>query len=183
MIFANPAYRRFVAIFLISYGVLNYGTEAWIGICAKGGIYWPWAEAHLNYLDWIKRSLLRGVQFMVEQGWHYPTKMEPNYLIRIVDKRGVIIAMGCVGYGVYSVWIAFLIAMPQRLLYKFGWMIGGVFILWLINALRISMFLVAINENRTMPFGINHHTWFNIVAYLMILIFMYLYHLSQKKTT
>jgi exosortase/archaeosortase family protein len=180
MIFANTAYRRFVVIFLISYALLNYGTEAWIGVCAKGGLYWPWAALYLNYVDWIKHSLLHGVQFFVENIWHHPTRMEPSFLIRIVDKRGVYIAMGCVGYGVYSVWIAFLVAMPQRLLQKLLWMVGGLFVLWLINVLRISMFLVAINTNKTMPLGIDHHTWFNIVAYLMILIFMYLYHLSLK---
>ena len=83
--------------------------------------------------------------------------------------------MGCVGYGVYSFWIAFVAANSGTLGKKIGWIILGVFILWFINVIRITLFLVAINKGWPMPLGINHHTWFNIVAYAMIFILIWLY--------
>jgi hypothetical protein len=62
-------------------------------------------------------------------------------------------------------------------------MVGGVLALWAINVIRISMFLIAINNNSTMPFGIDHHTWFNIVAYGFILILMYFFNKQVNAST
>ena len=100
---------------------------------------------------------------------------EPGFLIRINGGRGVIIAMDCVGYGVYSFWIAFVAANSGTLWKKIAWIISGLFILWFINVIRITLFLVAINKGWPMPLGIDHHTWFNIAAYGMIFILIWLY--------
>jgi exosortase/archaeosortase family protein len=169
------AFRTFLIRFFGVFLFLYFGTEAWIGICAKGGIYLPWADQYFNYIDWIKKSLMYGIQWCVNNIWDYQTHFEPNYLIRINGKRGVYIAMGCVGYGVYSFWVAYIIAVPQKIINKMIWVFSGLFLLWIINVLRISMFLVAINEKKTMPLGIDHHTWFNIIAYSMILLLIYFY--------
>lgn len=94
--------------------------------------------------------------------------MEPGFLIRFNGGRGVYIAMSCVGYGVYSFWIAFVVANTGRFLKKAAWIFFGVLALWLINVIRITLFLTAINKGWPMPLGIDHHTWFNIFAYLLI---------------
>ena len=107
------------------------------------------------------------------------THTEPGFLIRINGGRGVFIAMDCVGYGVYSFWIAFVAANSGRFWKKVRWIVSGVVVLWLINVIRITLFLVAINKGWPMPLGINHHTWFNIVAYLMIFILIWLYDRSS----
>ena len=107
--------------------------------------------------------------------------MEPGFLIRINGGRGVIIAMDCVGYGVYSFWIAFVAANRGKFWKKAIWILLGVVVLWFINVIRITLFLVAINKGWPMPLGIDHHTWFNIVAYLMIFILVLLYDRSQNK--
>ena len=86
-----------------------------------------------------------------------------------------IIAMDCVGYGVYSFWIAFVAANRGKFWKKTLWILLGVIVLWFINVIRITLFLVAINKGWPMPLGIDHHTWFNIVAYLMIFILIWLY--------
>ena len=83
--------------------------------------------------------------------------------------------MDCVGYGVYSFWIAFVAANTGTLLKKAVWIISGVLILWMINVIRITLFLVAINRGWPMPLGIDHHTWFTIAAYGMIFILIWLY--------
>ena len=108
------------------------------------------------------------------------THTEPGFLIRINGGRGVIIAMDCVGYGVYSFWIAFVAANTGTVLKKTGWIISGLLILWLINVIRITLFLVAINKGWPMPLGIDHHTWFTIAAYGMIFILIWLYDRSSQ---
>jgi len=107
--------------------------------------------------------------------FNIPTHTEPGFLIRINGGRGVIIAMSCVGYGVYSFWIAFVAANNGKFWKKIRWIIVGVFALWLINVIRITLFLLAINKGWPMPFSIDHHTWFNIFAYLLIFIMIGLY--------
>ena len=97
------------------------------------------------------------------------------FSIKITGGRGIYIAMDCVGYGVYSFWIAFVAANSGGFWKKVKWIIGGLLALWTINVIRITLFLVAINKGWPMPLGIDHHTWFAIAAYLMIFLLILLY--------
>lgn len=65
---------------------------------------------------------------------------------------------------------------------KLAWIIMGLLALWLINDIRITLFLLAINRGWPMPLGIGHHTWFAIFAYLLIFILIALYDRSLKNT-
>ncbi len=107
------------------------------------------------------------------------TIKESGYMLRIRGGRGIIIAMSCVGYGVYSFWIAFVAANTGRVWKKIRWIAGGLLVLWTVNVTRITLFLLAINKGWPMPLGIDHHTWFNIAAYTMIIIFIVLYDRSS----
>ena len=95
--------------------------------------------------------------------------------MNITGGRGIYIAMDCVGYGVYSFWIAFVAANTGGFWQKVKWICSGLLALWFINVLRITLFLVAINKGWPMPLGIDHHTWFTIAAYIMIFILILLY--------
>jgi exosortase/archaeosortase family protein len=170
----DKKFLLFVAKMFGCFALLYYGTIAIIGIAAPGGLYSPFVAEYLDYVSWIKTAIMVAVGWLVGL-FGYDTVIEPDFLIRVVDKRGVIIAMSCVGYGVYSFWIAYVVANSMPLARKLIWAVGGVLLLWVINVIRISMFLIAINNNTTMPFGIDHHTWFNIVAYGFIFIMMYFF--------
>lgn len=161
---------KFLGIFCLLY----FGTLAVIGLAAPGGYYSPFIAKYLDYVSWIKMSLIHATGFILSL-FHIPTKIEPDFLIRIEGGRGVIIAMDCVGYGVYSFWIAFVIANKGTLIKKTTWIVCGVLALWLINVIRITLFLTAINKGWPMPLGINHHTWFNIFAYGLIFLMIWRY--------
>lgn len=170
----------FVITFLAVFLFLYYGTLAMIGLAAPGGYYSPFIEQYLDYVSWIKQSLLWGVGTIFHLAG-VNTQTEPGFLIRIVHQRGVYIAMDCVGYGVYSFWMAYVIANRLNWKQKLAWIIGGVFALWLINVFRIALFLRAINRHSEMPLGIDHHTWFTIIAYCAIFILMYFFNKSADK--
>ena len=150
-----------------------------IGLAAPGGYYIPFVHQYLDYVSWLKMSLIRATGFILSL-YNIPTHLEPGFLIRINGGRGVFIAMDCVGYGVYSFWIAFVVANTGTLLRKIAWTLSGLLILWLINVIRITLFLVAINRGWPMPLGIGHHTWFTIAAYGMIFILIWCYHKTSK---
>jgi len=170
----------FAIKFLGLFGLLYYGTIAWIGIAAPGGYYSPFVAQWLDYVSWIKYSLMWGIGSLMGL-FGIDTVNEPGFLIRMVGKRGVIIAMDCVGYGVYSFWIAYVVANSGRFLKKLLWVSVGLLLLWFINVLRISLFLWVINKNQQMPLGIDHHTWFNIFAYA--LIFLMIWYYDKKNAT
>ena len=85
----------------------------------------------------------------------------------------------CLGYGVMSFWIAFVVANKGTSIKKLKWLLGGLFLICLINVIRISLLLLAINFHWLTPY-FNHHTWFNIIAYLIIFILIYFYDKSFK---
>ena len=151
-----------------------------IGLAAPGSIYSPFVAKYFDYVSWIKISLIQATGFILSL-FHIQTHTEPGFSIRINGGRGVIIAMSCVGYGVYSFWIAFVVANNGRFWKKAKWIVLGVWALWFINVIRITLFLIAINKGWPMPLGIDHHTWFNIFAYLLIFFMIWLYDRSFRK--
>jgi exosortase/archaeosortase family protein len=150
-------------------------------LAAPGGYYSPFIGKYFDYVSWIKLSLMHTTGFILSL-FNIHTHTEPEYLIRINGGRGVYIAMDCVGYGVYSFWIAFVAANSGSFARKIKWIFFGVLALWFINDIRITLFLVAINKNWPMPLGLNHHTWFNIFAYLLIFIMIWWYDKTSVKS-
>ena len=130
-------------------------------------------------MSWIKLSLMQAAGLILSF-FHISTKTEPGFVLRFAGGRGVIIAMSCVGYGVYSFWVAFVAANKGKLAKKLRWIFFGVGALWLINVVRITLFLTAINKGWPMPLGIDHHTWFNIFAYLLIFFMIWMYDKAQS---
>lgn len=151
-----------------------------IGLAAPVGYYSPFVEKYLDYVSWIKISLIKATGFILSC-FHIPTQAEPGFLIRFTGGRGVIIARDCVGFGVYSFWMAFVAANRGNFWKKMKWIFLGILGLWFINVLRITLFLTSINKGWPMPLGIDHHTWFNIFAYLLIFFMIWWYDRSFQK--
>lgn len=166
---------KFIAVFCLCY----FGTLAIIGLASPVGYYSPFTAKYLDYVSKIKISLMSATGFILSL-FSIRTHTEPGFLIRINGGQGVIIAMSCVGYGVYSFWIAFVTANNGKFGKKILWIVSGLLALWFINVIRISLFLVAINKGWPMPLGIDHHTWFTIASYLLIFLLIFLYDRSFK---
>lgn len=155
-------------------------TLAVIGLAAPGGYYSPFIAHYLDYVTWLKNSLLNASSFLLSL-FHIQTQREPGFYLRIKGGVGIIVAYDCVGYGVYSFWIAFVGANAGTLRKKATWIMGGLLSLWLINVVRITLFLLSINRGWPMPFGIDHHTWFNIAAYTLIFVLILAYDRSGRR--
>ena len=150
-------------------------------MCSPGGVYYnAWVAKYLDVIGAIKQSLLWGTKTIL-QLFGVKTYQIPNYIIRIEMGRGVRIAHGCVGYGVYSFWIAYILAGQFSLKSGLKWLIGGLLLLWLINVIRITFLLVALNRGWSMPLGWDHHTWFNILSYMAIFAMIFIHDNDLKK--
>lgn len=175
------AFLWFVIKFILIFGFLYLSCLAIIGLAAPGKLYSPFVEKYLNVISWITYTLLWGTKIFVNI-LGYDTYTLPNFIIRIVDGTGVRIAYDCVGYGVMSFWSALVIAYDLKFKAMMKWLVIGLILLWLINVVRIGLLLLAYNKGWGMPLDIDHHTWFNIVAYLTIFLLMYALDKSNKNS-
>lgn len=174
MILKDRDFTRFLIKFIAIFAFCYLGTLAMIGLAAPGGYYSPFIDRHLDYVSWIKHALIAATRLILSVfGIH--TYTAPDFVVRIVNGTGVKIAYDCVGYGVMSFWIAFVSASEGAGRRKVIWAIAGIIILFVINVIRIALLLVAYNRHWGMPLGLDHHTWFTIVAYLAIFIMIWLF--------
>jgi len=169
---------KFIVLFLFFY----IGTEIMNGVSIQGGYYSQFVSKYLDYISLLKRLLLNNTKILLSL-FDIETYQPGNFIIRIKDGMGGRIADGCVGYGVYSFWIAYVLANLFSFKRKIVMIIIGLIILWSINVTRISLLLVALNKQWSMPLGLNHHTWFTIVSYIAIFVMIYIFEKKSIVTT
>jgi hypothetical protein len=167
-------FLKFVSMFLILFVVLNYGTFYFIGLTVPGGYYSYFLDRYADYPEGLLKSLLWGSQHMLSL-FGFKTHVQRGDLLYLDNGRGIQLAYDCLGYGVLSFWAAYVLANSVSAVKKIGWLLGGSFILWVINVSRISLFLVAVNKKWQMPFGIGQHDWFNIVSYFFIFLLIWFF--------
>jgi exosortase/archaeosortase family protein len=172
-------YILFIIKFLGTFCIFYFGTLAVIGLSAPGGYYSPFIAKYLDYIDWMRASLLYGSGFFLGL-IGYDTYTPDKYHIFIVNGTGVRMVYSCIGYGVMSFWAAFVIANKGNWIKKIKWLLSGWIAIWIINVLRISFLVLALNKGWDMPLNIDHHTWFNIAAYILIFVLIYFYDRSSK---
>lgn len=166
--------------FLGLFCFLFYGTEAIIGFSSPGNHYSPFVAHYLNFIDPFRRFILSTSKSFLSF-FGVETHFADDFTLTKTGGRGVRMVYSCIGYGVISFWIAFVFANTGSWQKKVVWMVGGCIALFTINVLRISLLLVAINKGWPIPFGWDHHTWFNIVAYALIFAMIYFYDRATKK--
>ena len=164
----------FIIKLLSLFSIFYFGTEFWIGITAKGNLYWAFGDEYLNYVKWLRLSILKGAAIICKLFGHITT-IENTTSLRIVGGYRVNMVYSCIGFGILSSWAAFAIAYPAKLKKKMVWLFGGLLIIWFINALRIAALLMLINKAKSVKAFSSHHTIFNWVAYTMVLILIYFY--------
>ncbi|MDB5223210.1 MAG: hypothetical protein JWN83_1877 [Chitinophagaceae bacterium] len=175
----NKNFAWYIIKFVFSFCVLYFGTLAVIGLSAPEGKYYSGLiDHHLDYVTWLRLSLMYTTKAVLSIFGHHTYLFFPEILY---FKNGGAISIGydCLGYGISSFWISFVIANNGRWKKKMKWILSGLFILWSINILRLSLLLIAIQNKWVIPF-FDHHTWFNIAAYILIFVLIYFYDKSSK---
>lgn len=179
MNFNNKKFVRFLIIFFVVFVVCYYGLQFITGLAVDGGLYSPFVEKHINVGAWIRTALINSCKYFLSI-FGIETIRTNEYVIQMVGGRGVRIVYGCLGFGVMSFWIAYVIATVAKTQKKVAWLFAGLLLLWFINIIRISLVLVSTNKGWDFPFGWDHHLWFNIIAYAAIFTMMYFFEKSIK---
>lgn len=175
----NRVFLFYLFKFITSFCILYFGTIAFIGLASPRGYYFSFFDHYLNYVSWLRYSLLYGVKTLVSfTGLQVFSKN--IYLIGIKNGNAIHIVYSCLGYGVMSFWTAFVIANTGDWKRKTMWMLFGLLLIWCINVSRLFLLLMASNNKWKMPFNINHHTLFNFMAYSCIFILIFFFDRSGK---
>lgn len=159
-----------------------FGTIAVEGVAAPGNYYWPFVEQYLNYPAWLRATLLWGSNIFCGLLGH-ETFIPDVYHLQLVGGRAVQLVYSCLGVGVMSFWLAFVVANKGRFWKKTFWVLGGILGIWMINVLRISLTLLSNNKKAAIPFDMDNHDFFNVLAYGAIFLLMFLYDRSFGRET
>ncbi len=180
MNFHNNKFIRFLFIFFAVFLLCYYGLKFLTGLAVEGGYYSSFIDKHFNIGGWIRTALINSTKTFLSL-FNIETIRTNEYILKMVaGGSGVRIVYGCLGFGVMSFWIAYVIAATAKTTKKITWLVCGLLLLWFINVVRISLVLVTTNETWKFPFGWDHHTWFNIIAYFAIFIMMYFFEKNIK---
>lgn len=171
-------YAYFIKLFLVFTAGYYFNIFYW-GLTDPDNYYSPFLDTYVNYIDWLGTSILYGAkQIAAYLGQN--TYVDSPQLIRTVSGTSVILSYGCLGLGINSFWLAFVIANSGTWQRKVYWCLGGMLLIWVINCCRIALLLIALEKNWQDLHYIDHHDVFNIVSYILILSLMYFYTSERK---
>lgn len=177
----NKAFIQYAIKLLLIYFILDYGTTFFIAITGKGGKYYSaWLDEHLNYVRWLRYVLLYGSKGIMSI-LGFETNIVSEFVIRIKGGWGVQLVYSCLGYGILSFWIAFILANKGKNSFKLKWLAIGCSTILFSNMLRITILLVSHHNKWYKPFNLDHHTFYNIIAYSIVIIMMLLFLKAAKK--
>lgn len=178
----STSLTRSLLLFLLIFGILYGGMQAWIGATSPGGrFYLPWVQAHFNGPAALRFSLLQGAAFVLDM-LAIDTYMPDPYHLRVIDGRGIRMVYSCMGYGILSFWAAFALSFAPNAKFGWKWLAFGWFVIWSLNVLRLVALLIATNRSWPMPLSLDHHTLFNLVLYLGIGLMMFRYDRGAKRS-
>ncbi|MBC7887075.1 MAG: exosortase/archaeosortase family protein [Ferruginibacter sp.] len=167
--------------FLLLLLALRYFNVFYIAIVdQKGLIYSSFLDNYLNYISWIRNSVLYSSNAITHAMGINSYVSLPFYL-KTVNGSYVEMVYDCLGLGLMSFWVAFVVANKESLKRKITWCAGGIICMWFINCWRVALLLIALENHWKLNSILDHHTLFNIVAYSLILIMIYLYTKDGKK--
>ena len=166
----------FIIKFLLLFALLYFFCIAHISITYRASnTFYVFLRDHLNYIDWLRYSALRTSKFFC-QLIGVDSYIEDRIIIHVTNSpKKLHMGYDCIGYGVMSFWTAFIIANKTSLTKKIYWLIGGCFIIWIINCVRVAVLLTALKNNWPISKYLDHHTTFNIISYILILALIFTY--------
>ena len=177
----SKEFVKYLIKFVLTFCMLYYGTIALIGITSPGGYYMPFAAKYLDYVSGLRFLLLHSSKWMLSL-IGYDIYLKDIYTIKLANGSGVHVGYDCIGYGVLFFWVAFIYANNVPAAKKIRWMLGGIACIWIVNVIRISLMLIAVNNKWKPVFNLDNHTWFNIAAYTVIFTMIYLFDQSEKRS-
>jgi exosortase/archaeosortase family protein len=177
--FDTKFYLRFVLLFLVLY----YLYIAFIGIITPGGSYNALIVEHFNLAAWLRTTVLNGAHVLTSL-YGIPTLVTHD---SITDPEGLMAVQmdwPCYGVVIMSFWFSYVVAKALPFKTKLLWALGGLFMIWFFNCLRIAFLAISIKKQWSgMAFFLetNNHDLFNYFLYFMVFMLILVFENKLKK--
>jgi len=168
---------KFVFLFLFLYALFPFMR----GITAPGGeMYFSFADTYLNVVRGLTTFLTSAAKGVLEM-LQYHTNQRDYQTLRIESSRGVIINPTCLGWGVMSFWVAFVVANKGAWQHKLKWLAIGLGSILLLNIMRVAIIALANHLQWEAITSLDQHLFFNILSYCIIILMVIWFVTVQKK--
>lgn len=174
----NDNYVKFIIFFLSLYAFLYFFNIGFIGITSPNGIYIKFLDEHLNYIKWWRTFSIEATAFFIDAlGYKVYTNATQ---LAVLGKSGFTLVYECLGYAIMSAFAAFVIAFPKPIKSKVIFLIGGLIFIQTMNLLRFILLALFWNHRKSI-FGLDHHTFFNVCIYLLLISICYIWVNQEDK--
>ncbi|MBG6236433.1 exosortase/archaeosortase family protein [Pedobacter sp. CAN_A7] len=176
---ALPA-LKFVVSFPLLFLLLYYFNIAFIGLTTPGGHYFEYLDQHFNYIKaWRDFNISGTAAILGALGYEVTTR---EFRLHVTGRSGFILVYSCLGYGILSIYTAFILSYPRPLRNKFVVLLAGVLGFQLLNMLRLSL-IALFWKPSPLFFKLNAHELFNLITYGLILVACYYWLNDDKQKT
>lgn len=168
---------RLVSIYLFLY----LGTWAVIGVASPGGRFSSgFVSKYLDYPAIYRTTLLKASAGLLNIFGH-ESHVELPYKVRIKDQRGIKLVYSCLGIGMVSFWTAFIVSCRIGLSRKIVYLLAGLLLISFLNIGRIVLLVLSSNGYISADIGLEHHDFFNILCYVVVLLLIFLFDRLEKR--
>ncbi|MEO6915546.1 MAG: exosortase/archaeosortase family protein [Chitinophagaceae bacterium] len=178
--------KYFDVAFLLKFALLmtgiysfNFGYMSLID--DRGLLYSGFLDQHLNYFAWLRATILYTANLMVH-GFGLNSYISDIFTLKAPNGHGVYVGLPCLGYGMISFWLAFIIAQDKSWQQRLGWCIGGVLMLWLLNCSRVALLVISVQYRWNVNKWMDNHTAFNTAVYILTFVMIAGYYQITKNT-
>lgn len=165
---------KFICLFLLFY----YFNLLFVHLTQPGEYYNKAVAENFNYIDWITASLSHTANFF-SQLMGIETSVIANKMLVAETGHRLFVKWQCIGLGIFSFWLAFVLAQNISTRKKILFSVGGILAIWLLNCMRISLLQFALVHNFkelrdrwSFTSGMDHHDLYNYFCYALILVMM-----------
>lgn len=176
---------KFIGLFLLFY----YVNLFFVQLTLPGDWHNDFFVAHFNYIQWLTDSLTHMSGYIASLlGVENYVRVNTNSVVSVTSGRAVNVKWECIGLGIYSFWLAFILAHKMSFKRKLLFSVSGIIAMWLLNCIRIALLLYAVEHNlkawkKSWKFigDVNHHDLYNYACYIIIIGMIYLYYRRTSK--
>ncbi len=169
---------KFSITFIVLFLTFYYFNIGFFSVTSPGSKnYNDFIAGNFNYIRLLRHILLHSTSFLLRCAGYNTVINE--YELLIAGRGGIRLVYSCLGLGLMSFFTAFVIAYPQAFKKKVVFLIAGLFIIQLLNILRMAM--VALFWGKKAQHIVDHHIIFNGIIYVIIGIGLYFWVTADDK--
>jgi len=160
---------KFAFSFLLLFVIFYYFNILFYGVTSPGNHYYPFLADNLNYIQSLRWFLLSCSTQILD--WMGFTTIHNDTQLLVAGKGSIEVVYSCLGLGLMSFFAAFVISYPKQLKQKIIFLVSGLLVIQALNIVRFVLLTLFWSKKANRI--VDHHTIFNIIIYIIIMISLY----------